>query len=507
MAVSLAGSRIRWGLVVVTAAGLAIGIMLSERLGERLNYRTGERGQAAESASSGCTVNWLDTLAYKKPVCIDLSKPTQETDLSHCTSEGGTTPCWWVDLSSGSGSTCTQASPCDSMDDVIGKAGTTGGPAIIYVKGTGGMSWFNDTVYGAGADDCRTGDCTDYVLIRTWPAGTTGCTSECTATFTGNSNMNSPTNVHHVMFDGGEDLKIRFDSNSASNYAHNIMADNVIVYRTQMYCTADSNELGWQVGATNPSDNVWFINNEFYDCDGTGNQASAVYVGPGAGGGYTDVWILNNIIRSWGGEGLEVNPRVTSSGLTIAGNAMRDNGYITCPLSWQCRPHIVVSVQSGGGNNGTEIYNNLMWDSASGCIWDRGGGTPVPLIYNNTCYDYGKGTGGGGPNPEGIAGFADGGTATVRNNIVYAPNGTDPFDGSSYTATNNLCGSGESCGTSSQTWSANTVESTNENTVTYMTIDSSSEAYQNGFDTTGTVTDDYQGNTRAVPVDIGAFEL
>jgi hypothetical protein len=444
------------------------------------------------------TVNWLDTAAYQKPQPVPLNGPN----------EASVTNKYWIDLSSGGGSTCSQSSPCKSFDDVLGKPGTTGGPAVIYVKGTGGMSWYTDNINGSGNVDCRTAACSNWILVRTWPAGSPGCATECTATITGNSNMSSPGGVHHIIIDGGPDLKIRFDSNAgAATYANHIIADYMIVYRTQTYCTGSNKQLGWAVGDNTVANHVYFINNEFYGCGDTNEQVSAVYVGPGGGGGYTDFVFQNNIVRDFYGEGVEINPRVTSSGLTIVGNAIYNVGKGTCATAWNCRPGITVGVQSGGGNNNTLIANNMIWDTGSSCIWDRGVGTPKPLIYNNTCYDYGKGSGSGDPNPEGISSYIDGGTATVRNNIIYAPNGTNPFDGSSFTASNNVCGSGKSCGSASLVWSANTVLSTLQNSAGFMQIGASSEARNHGA-TVATLTTSYSGATRPQEstYDIGAFE-
>lgn len=450
------------------------------------------------SGVASAQVNWLDPLGYEKPRPVTLNKPSEASVANK----------YWIDLSSGSGSTCSQSSPCRSFDDVLGKPGTNGGPAIIYVKGTGGMSWFQDNIRGSGDADCRVTRCDSWILIRTWPAGSPGCSSECTATITGNSNMSSPNGVGYIMFDGGPDLKIRFDSNAGGGtYANHIIAHDVIVYRTQMYCTGANRQLGWSVGDTSVASDIYFINNEFYGCANTGDQASAVYVGPGSGGGYSNFVFQNNIVRDFFGEGLEVNPRVTSSGATIIGNAFHNIGKGTCSTSWQCRPAIVMSIQSGGGNNSTLIANNLMWDLGSGCVWDRGGGSPRALIANNTCYDYGKGSDGGGPNPEGISGYSDSGSATVRNNIIVAPNGTAPFDGSSFTASNNLCASGKTCGGGGIIWSALTVLSSDPRTDAFMTIAANSPAVDAGM-AISSVTTSYAGVARpdGGGYDIGAFE-
>jgi hypothetical protein len=462
---------------------------------------------AVNVGAEGPTVNWLDPLRYTKPTPVVLHKP-DEARVSNK---------YWIDLSRGTGAACSPGSPCRSFDDVLGKPGTIGGPAVIYLKGTGHLSLYNDALNGSGDADCRTAGCDSWILIRTWPAGSPGCATECTATITGNSNINSPTGVHHIMFDGGPDLKIRFDSNAGSGtYAANLMANYITIYRTQMYCTGANGQSGWAVGGFAVSAHVSFINNEFYGCGATGDQSSAVYVGPGSGGGYASFLFQNNIVRDFFGEGVEINPRVTSADAVIVGNAIHNVGKGTCATTWKCRPAITMSVQSGDGNNATVIANNLIWDIGSGCIWDRGLGNPRPVIFNNTCYDYAKGAGGGGPNPEGISGYGGRGTAVVRNNIIYAPNGTRPFDRSAFTASHNLCRAGfwspyipwgNDCGVSSQTWSVNSVLSTDPDTSTFLRIGSASEARQGGLTLSG-VAISYSGGSRPqqMPYDIGAYE-
>ena len=146
--------------------------------------------------ASAQTVHWVDTLGYQKPAAVRVNTP----------SETATSNKYWVDMSGGSGSTCTQSAPCKSLDDVVGKPGTTGGPAIIYLKGPGHLSWFEDRIYGSGDTDCRASSCANWILVRTWPAGSPGCSSECTATITGNSNLNSA-NANHIVWDGGADSR------------------------------------------------------------------------------------------------------------------------------------------------------------------------------------------------------------------------------------------------------------------------------------------------------------
>lgn len=424
------------------------------------------------------TVNWLDPLSYAKPMPVDIAMPNETTVTNK----------YYVDLSSGSGTTCSSGSPCRSIDDLAGKPGTTGGPAYVYVRGTGGLSLFNDTFYGSPGNE---------IVIKPWPG--------FTATFTGNSNTNS-TSVHDIIFDGGPSLGIAFVSDGASDaYSFHIISDNTTIYRTKNYSTQSGGSLLLSIGDTRVVNGVRIINNEFYGCNtASGFQCSAIYAGPGSGGGYSNLLIQNNIVRDMGGDGIEINPRATSSGLTITGNAIHNVGKQTCSGSWLCRPAITLNSQNGQSNPNIVIQNNLMWDIGSGCIWARTSGSPQ-VIYNNTCYDYGKisPNTNSSPNPQGVSG---GTASSIKNNIIYAPNGTDPFDGS-YSASNNLCGSGKSCGTSSQTWSAGFVLSIDQATSNFMQVGASSQARNTGV-TISSVTSSYGGVSRPqeTAFDIGAFE-
>jgi hypothetical protein len=426
-------------------------------------------------------VSWLDPLQYQKPAFVSINVPDEST-----------TPYkYYVDMSAGAGTLCSQSSPCANIDNVLGKPGTLGGPAYIYLRGTGAISLYNDTFYGSPGQE---------IVIKPWPGST--------ATITGNSNMNSPSGVHHIILDGGPGLALRFNSNGTGTYVMNVMANDITIYRTQTFCTGSNRQLGWAVGGFAVSNRVSFINNEFYGCAQTGDQSSSVYVGPGDGGGYNDFLFKNNIVRDFFGEGIEINPRVTSTGITITGNAIHNVGKGTCATAWRCRPGITMSIQSGGGNNATVITNNLIWDIGSGCIWDRGGGTPKPLIANNSCYDYGKGEASGNVVPQGISGYNNGGTAVLRNNIIYSPNGESPFDGSPFTASNNLCGIGKYCGSASPVWSQNSVLSTDPNSSLFLKIGSTSEARNTGY-SLSILTVDYAGVARPqeASYDIGAFEF
>ena len=429
----------------------------------------------SRAATTTGGVNWLDPLGYEKPQFVPITVP----DEASCPNK------YYINMDSGSGSTCSQSNPCSSIDSVIGKSGTAGGPAYIYVRGTGGISLYDDAFYGTVGNE---------IVIKPWPG--------YTATFSGDSNTNS-SNVHDIIFDGGPNFGITFLANVSGRYAILIDSNNTTVYRTQGHCGTVAAAGVFGTGAWSKVGGGRYINNETYGCEGTGDQVSFIYAGPGSpNGGYSNLLIQNNLIRDMGGEGMEINPRVTSENLTISGNAIHNVGKVTCSTAWGCRPGITMSIQSGGGNNGTVIKNNLIWNTGSGCIWDRGGGTPKPVIYNNTCYDYADP--GSDPWPQGIAGYSNGGTATIRNNIIYDSDGTNPFDSSSFSASNNLCASGKSCGSSSQIYSAGVFQSTDQNNANFLKLASGSVAIDHGYATS--VTDSYFGTARSGTLDIGADE-
>jgi len=239
-----------------------------------------------------------------------------------------------------------------------------------------------------------------------------------------------------------------------------------------------------------------------------------VYVGPGDGGGYSNFLFQNNIVRDFFGEGLEINPRVTvfqsddcrERHPQCRQRDMRDRMELP---AWR---HGIRSERWRQQQHCDREY--LIWDIGSGCIWDRGGGTPRPAIYNNTCFDYAKGN--NDPNPFGISGWVNGGTAIIRNNIIYSPNGAT-LRCVCVRCGNNMCGAtfwstfipfGTACGPSSQPWSANSVLSTDPNSNAFMQIGPASEARNRGFDvSSANFISSYSGAARPqeAAYDIGAF--
>lgn len=475
-------------------------------------------GGAAENTNSRGTtalapggpagaVNWLDPLGYQKPAALGVAMPDETSATKY-----------WVDFSGGSDTTscgASSASPCATIRGLANRnlSGLRGNsadnPAYIYIKGTGLFTLYNIGSTFAGTPGKE-------IVIKPWPAGSPGCTTECT--FTGNGNnptLGDGATIHDMILDGGPDMKLVFTSDqhdpSGPKYALIIDGYNITFYRTQVKGTNSSGSNLFSVCANSTPTNchdLSFINNEFYSCNqASGYQCAAIYVGPCPCGGANNcsgrnIYIKNNIMRDLGGEALEINPRISDAdNVQVTGNAFHNVGKQTCSGTWDCRPAITFdSCVSPAKVTNAQVNENIMWDIGGSCIWDKGGATSPPLIYNNTCYDFHKGTA-SGVCTQGVCG---GGSATVRNNIIFAPNSTAPFDGSPFTASNNLCGSGQSCGTLKQTWSANTLSSTDPNSSNFMSFPINSEAIGTGL-AIPSLTVDYGGNALSLSTwNIGA---
>ena len=448
-------------------------------------------GQAyAEKTTGG--INWLDPLAYQKPAFVSIDVPDEAS-----------APKYYVDLASGSGTSCTQSAPC-ALASVAGKSGTNGGGAYVYMRGTGRFYLFQpqSSFYGAPGKE---------IVIKPWPAGTTGCPSGCSATIKSSSvNTVEGSNLHHWIFDGGPSMGIIIETGSAGdNNAMRVNSSNITLYRIQGRCDAASQN-GNRVLAVSSGKATGFkvINSEFYGCEGgdKNSQQSALYLGSSScfdgNAGYDNFLWQNNLMRGMGGEGIEINPRSASSNAVITGSVFRDVGKQVCGGNWGCGPAITID-DCGGSASNIKVTNNLMWDLGASCMWSKGAGSNREF-YNNTCYDYGKGAG-SSTCQEGVCGDT---VAVVRNNIFYSPSGRDPLGDAAHNATNNICASSEACGTAKQTWSAATFQSMTESDSKFLKLGTSSEAIGTGVNLFSIgVSTDYSGVSRSVSgvFDIGAF--
>ena len=455
-------------------------------------------GKTTHAATTTGGVNWLDPLGYEKP------QFTQVTVPDNCGYS------YYLNLNASSNGSGTSGSPFNSFSSLSGKPGMSGGPACVYVRGSGSFQRYLNS--GVGNFWGTSGN---EIYIRPWPG--------YTATLTYNYITSETSRFQHIIWDGGADLGLIFLAGSnlyegAWNFKYEGNDDNFsnwTFHRTQWRCGSGSGQLFAALGR---SLYMNFINNEFYDCNTGPNDVGHQFYLSGAtnGGswpndcpagelcGCVGYLFKNNIYRD-NNNGLEVNMRDSSApyqidGLTIEGNAFHNVGKGLCGTGWACRPAITLSNTSDGDPQWRDVVikNNIIWDTASGAIWTRTGNASV---YNNSITTWGVGTGSVYNQAIGGAGYP--GPATIRNNIIY--DGTkDPFDSSSFSASNNLCGSGKSCGTSSQAYSAGVFQSTDQNNANFLKLASASTAIDHGY-ATG-ITDSYFGTARTSTPDIGADE-
>jgi hypothetical protein len=462
-------------------------------------------GLFAETTTGG--VNWLDSLTYTKPAFVPITSPDEAT----CPNK------YYVDFTNGSGSTCSQGSPCKAITTLAGKSGMSGGPAYVYVKGNGRFTISGVTFYGSAGNE---------IVIKPWPGDTTTVylfTGPSSTSWNQIGNYNSSSaNIHHIIVDGGPNLQFDFinagsDYNNSTGFA--TFASDITIARCRFRAPTAPGALMSPCSSYDydyTCNNNQIINNEFYDgmhiAQGSDSEQNyGIYagnLGPCESNAIaiTNMTIKNNIFRNLGSLGIQIEPRKSVNGAIIEGNAFHDLGQLSCGSRWHCRPAISIADSCGATHTNGIIQNNLMWNIASSCVWQftpNSGGNNQ--IVNNTCYNYGTGS----PQDESTTGFSsynNTGKAIIRNNIILATS-NNPLDGSSWgTVTNNLCLTGKSCGTSSQTDSiVNTFISTSTSSASFLRIPDTSKAVDHGY-ATGVTTYYFGSGTRSGTIDIGADE-
>lgn len=458
----------------------------------------------AETTTGGVT--WLDSLSYTKPAFYPITVPT-EASVSNK---------YYVDFTSGSGTTCSSGSPCGSLSSVAGKAGMSGGPAYVYVRGNQSpMQLTSGNFFGSAGNE---------IVIKPWPGDSTPtvwtAASGCT---TSNANGFAASTVHHVIVDGGPDGLITFKGSGCTTdqngYTALIISNDITLYRVRIDANGSSGPaLGWATGEGTTTNNTRIINTEIYGA----TLYYGIYVGGGANcasgnSAMNNAELRNSIIRDVDGRGIQVETRTpgASAGLIIDGNAFHNvgkGGGSACSygisqgvqLANACRGAVVT---------GTKVTNNLFFDMGGGMVQAFPVDDTTQLIANNTEYDYAKSACTASAQSHGMN--ASGSNAGIYNNIILAPaqGGLDSiYDRANLVSGNNLCQSGSTtCGASSLTSTAASVfQSTSTGSANFLKPAAGGPAENAGTNkyASGVVTD-YLGAARpsSGSVEIGAMEI
>lgn len=448
----------------------------------------------APALALGATVNWLDSGKYLKPAPLAVAEPAAYNYT------------YYADLSGGGGNCLTPATYC-SWSSIAGKPGTTsGGPTLIYLRGTGAMSDISLIGAGAGSE----------IVVKPWDDSTT-------ATVTGRNNWSG--NKQWVIFDGGPNMQLRFNSTSNSQFDPSLYFSSdsanqhdVKFYRLRFYVTSQ----GLQIASWGNFTNFYWINCEFTADAAQLNQQHHVYLSGGAqvaSHTMNGIYFLNNIFRNTAGEAIELRsaqPGNVITNVVIDGNAFHDVGVAICTSGWKCRSAVTISDEGGGTTPPPyRISNNLIWNTGEGCLrpWSL---PDTGKVYNNTCTLWGRGSNGtwtsaafmGANSPYTAPG-------DYQNNVLYAT-GTDgggntlvPFWSNGSRGNNNACTASSNCGTSKQTVSAASFGSVDPASQQFMRPVAGATTIDHGVDVSASgITLDYMGKSRpaGAAYDIGAFE-
>jgi hypothetical protein len=457
----------------------------------------------ADTTSGG--VSWPDTTVYQKPAFISITTPNEATAPNK----------YYVDMTAGSGTTCSQAAPCNDVTVTIGKAGTTGTGAFIYVKGSGYLNLNGVTFYGSPGSE---------IVIKPWPGSSTP------AVFTAQSGCNRPNantvsqiggTVHDIIIDGGPNMLFTFKGSGCTGnqngYDLVVCANDLTVYRVEL----DGNNSGGPVfgpavGSGCNQQHMKMINSDITN----GGNYYGVYGGGGTSCSagdttFTDMRFLNNVIRHADGRGIQIEPRANSDGLTITGNVFYDIGYDRSGNNAGPSAAVQPAISCNGSTNHILIANNMMWNLGGGCVRvDFGGvgGASTFQILNNTCWDYAKASGAANTSSHGIGSPSSSNAAEVRNNIIIGDNqpGTvcalDCTRSGSFVTGTNMCEStAGGCGSNSVTATAAQAFSTTSPSLAFLMPSSNSPAIGAGADLySEAVTIDYLAAARPSS---GAFTI
>lgn len=431
----------------------------------------------ADQTSGG--VNWQDSMSYQKPAFYPITIPSAASVGSNI---------YYVDQASGSGTTCSEASPC-GWSGLSGKAGTTGGPAYIYLQGNARLVLSTQTIYGSSGNQ---------VVVMPWPGNdsTPINMTRVNDTSSNNANLITSSNIHDVIFDGGPNMLFRFIGAGSDYNSYDLIvnSDNVTMYRCVMNANGSSGpSLGIATGYSITTNNFNLINCELY-----GSHLYLIYAGGGTPCNQTapthlygaNIW--NNIFRDVYCSGIQIESRGASSDIDISGNAFHDTSTNCTPIGHD-RPAIdPASAGCYGTYTNVNVTNNICFDLGGGGIYIDGGN---PSIYNNTLYNFNTNGATDTPNNWGIAGSTSGASATVRNNLIvkYTASGYT-YNTGGWTQSNNLT---DSTGSSY-------FASTSSSSTDFLKLKAGAPAIDAGY-ATG-LTTDYFGDSRSGTLDVGADE-
>jgi hypothetical protein len=446
-------------------------------------------GWAAQTTGG---VTFADTLGYLKPAFYPLTVPTEASATKY-----------YIDMTSGSGSTCSQASPCAAICDVAGKAGTTGGPLYIYLKGNGRLTT-GCTLYGSAGNE---------IVIKPWPSDSTPAVMTADGGGTvGAANRIEGANLHHWIMDGGPSMLFRFVGSGYTGGSHNgytliVNANNITLARVRCdSADTDGACLGVATGAgVHTSDFAW-VNSELYGA----SRMYGVYTGGGSSccvddNNHTNIAFRNSVFRDIDGRGIQVEPRGDSSGVLITGNAFHNIGYASGGGgAYTISACVHADGACCGGTTNLTFSSNLAFDLGGGGVYITAD-SATNQVLNNTIYDYAKSEVVSGCDTltcHGITSFGDGEALVVRNNMIVSSQGSGSINAcnrlSGWTATNNLTYSpATACGSSQQTWTAagatGTVLSVDPDSASFMVPSYASAARNTGYDVSASVIFGYRG--------------
>lgn len=492
-------SRIKWSNAVEIQTMKFSQTASQKRTGRHLSEAVALLGIAAFFAVSSAFaaqttggVNWIDTLGYQKPQFMPIVIPDEASVPNK----------YYVDQQSGSGTTCSQTSPCQ-WSGLSGKPGTTGGPAYIYLKGNARLN-LTGSLYGSPGHE---------IVIMPWPDSTSVVTMTSAAGSNwANANIIKSANVHDIIMDGGPNLLFEFVGTAGSdqnNYTLVVSSNYVRIARTRIHAGPGSGPaLGIGTGSGSYHD-IWWINNEMYDS----KQYYGVYTGGGTGcaagdTSHTNVYFYNNIFRDICGRGIQIEPRKSALNTYISGNAFHDLGWgLSCGISIS---HAVEPATACGASlDGIYVDNNLAFNLYGG--FGQVGEGSNDYWRNNTIYRYGIQT----PVTLGshaFSAYSDGARSTLQNNVILYPasSGINPINrGSGFTTSGNICESGTSCGSSSKAGTRDAVfASYDQNQANFLKLKSGSPAIGGGISLYSSgITVDYLGVSRSSTsaFDIGAI--